>query len=123
METTKQQALIRARVLLKAAGVEYIIVTPEGVQHVHGELVLAPKKESHKSRGIKKYDYTGIYKPVFATMQAGDVREFSVPIGAPIVLSDLAKALSGAAVHAWGAGNAIVSSNNEKQVVEVLRVV
>lgn len=123
MQHIQQEALNRAMVLLKAAGVQYVIVTQDGDQYSHGTLELKPVKPVKTVSARKKlYSYVEIYKDIYATMQPGDVHCFHLPPNAPVNLAQLAKALSGAACHKWGNGSAITSINDKLECVEVLRV-
>lgn len=123
LEPTKQIALDRAVLLLKAAGVQYGILLPDG--STVGELqIVKPKPDKKVKFKSLGYDYTPIYKIVFETMQPGDCYTFELPADAPkeVTTARLSAALSGAAGWKWGKGSNIVRQIPGTRKVEVLRV-
>lgn len=123
LEPVKQVALDRALQLLRAAGVQFGILMPDG--SMLGDLqVVKPKKERPAKFRQTGYDYTPIYKHVFDTLNPGDSYMFELPADAPpeITTTRLSSALSGSGSFRWGKGSCIVRQVPGTRKVEFLRV-
>lgn len=119
MEQAKQVALDRAIALLKAAGVQYAIITPGGMKY--GDLDVRVKQPRQESK-VKRtgFDYTTLWKPVFAALQPGDMHTFTIPAG--LTIANLHSAISAAACSTFGNGKCIVSRDTQAGTVQILRV-
>jgi hypothetical protein len=111
---------------LTAIGAKYIIVMPDGTQHGHGDLVLAPPPKV-KTRKINqdgqprrvRGELSKVVAPFIKDMQVGDV--VTVPQQEGISRQDLVKSLSSHAIHMWGTGSAAVMHNFDTNQAEILR--
>jgi hypothetical protein len=110
----------KALMTLDATGAQYRIIMPDGTHY--GTLpYVEPKPEKAKRRSLK-HPYGTLrkhYLPFLENIQPGECRE--VPCG-PFLVADLAGAISSYFCATIGNGAAVVARNNEKKLVEVLRV-
>ena len=112
---------------LGAIGAKYIIVMPDGTEHSHGDLVLAPPPKV-KTRKVNQNgqprrvrgELSKVVAPFIKDMQVGDV--VVVAQQANISRQDLVKSLSSHAIHMWGTGSASVMHNADTNHAEILRL-
>lgn len=112
---------------LTVIGAKYIIVMPDGTQHSHGDLVLAPPPKV-KTRKINqdgqprrvRGELSNVTTPFIKDMKVGDV--VVVAQQANITRQELVKSLSSQAIHMWGAGSASVIHNANTGNAEILRL-
>lgn len=119
MEKTQQEALKRALVLLKAAGVEYVIRTPEG--ETHGTLTIAepaPAKRTRKPSGIAKEFMVAIHAKLKEVQPGECVR---LPAG-EYKLEAVRSNITGYCTHKWGKGTYISTVHKDTHEIEVLRL-
>lgn len=120
MEKTQQEALNRALVLLKAAGVEYAIRTNDG--QVYGDLPIGvpevPKKFK-RNTDPALIELRRQQQQVLITMQPGDCKRF--PVGEYNVQL-IRSGLTGWCNHHWGSGGHISTLHKETNEIEILRV-
>jgi hypothetical protein len=112
---------------LGVIGAKYIIVMPDGTEHSHGDLVLAPPPKS-KTRKVNQNgqprrvrgELSKVVAPFIKDMQVGDV--VTVPQQEGITRQELVKSLSSHAIHMWGSGSASTMHNFDTDCAEILRL-
>lgn len=112
---------------LPVIGAKYIIVMPDGTQHSHGDLVLAPPPTA-KTRKVNqdgqprrvRGSLSSVTTPFIKDMKVGDV--VVVAQQDNITRQELVKSLSSQAIHMWGTGSASVMHNPDTDHAEILRL-
>lgn len=117
----KNIARDRALAMLRAAGCEYVVVDPEGQQHSHGSLEVAPPKK--RTRIVSKDRPFGelvrYYRPFLEPMQPGD--STMIPYGKyEIEKKTLHASVSAWCSKHWGNKKSLTHANDAG--VEVLRI-
>lgn len=121
MNELQKLALAKAFTMLKGAGAKYIIVLPDGTEHVLGDLKLAPPEPEVKPR-IRKLrvpvgTYKDIYVPILQDLQPGDI--------ACVPYNGLDRKGMQAACTAWCSkkwGNSSFISHRTDDSLEIMRV-
>lgn len=118
MSEIQKLALNKALAMLKGAGAKYIIVLPDGTEHVLGDLKLAvPEKPRTRKQVVPMGTYKKIYEPHLKTLQVGEVALI------PTEGVD-GKALQSACTAwcngQWGLGACM--SHRTEQHIEIMRV-
>ncbi len=112
----QQVALSKALAMLKGAGAKYIVVLPDGAEHVLGDLKLAPRARK-RVQVVAPGTYKKIYEPLLNTLEVGDVAQV------PVDQFD-GKALQSACIswsnRQWGVGSCI--SHRTKKHIEIMRI-
>jgi hypothetical protein len=109
----------RSLAALKATGAKYIIVMPDGTEHKHGDLELAPKKRGKRPRLFPHGSITKHYLPFIKEMLPGQMVKVPISHFPPNML---VSGISSRAVDWWGKGSTITARNEKEKVIEVLRV-
>lgn len=74
MNEIQKLALNKALAMLKGAGAKYIIVLPDGTEHVLGDLKLAaPEPVRKRHQVVPMGTYKKIYEPHLKDLQVGEV--------------------------------------------------
>lgn len=119
MSEIQKLALAKALAMLKGAGAKYIVVLPDGTEHVLGDLKLAapdPVRKRHQI--VPMGTYKKIYEPVLKGLEIGMTA--IVPCGDGIDGKALQSACTAWCNTQWGTGAAM--SHRTENGVEIMRV-
>lgn len=122
MNEVQQKALGQALNLLRAAGVQFAVLLPDGTKH--GDLNIAPP-ETPRTRTVSHTFRRFGYLEVVRAMQAGESKAFPFPAelnGDKVACGGFASAISSAGINAFGAGNFITARMKDGSGIEALRV-
>ena len=120
MSELKKIAMDRALAMLKAAECKFIVVEPDGTQHTHGDLRLAPPEVEKKRTRTKDRPYGALveyYRPLIENLQPNDF--VKIPFNG-FERGALQGAISSTCGQLYGSGNYMTHSTDEG--VEVLRL-
>ncbi len=121
MNEIQKLALAKAFAMLKGSGAKYIVVLPDGTEHIFGDLKLAPPEPEVKPRTRKQLvpmgTYKKIYEPHLKDLQVGEVA--LVPVEG-VDGKALQSACTAWCNGQWGLG-ACMSHRTERHV-EVMRI-
>ncbi len=113
----KEEALIKALRTLDALGAKYKVVTATGEEH--GELQLAQTEPSKPRNTFKELGYID----VVAGLQVGDVAKLPLPSGmSPENAERYRGTVASKGCQLWGKGNTMTAWADDKQAIEILRI-
>lgn len=118
MNEIQKLALNKALAMLKGAGAKYIVVLPDGTEHILGDLQLAPpEKPRRRIQTVPMGTYKKIYEPLLKDLEVGSVA--LVPTEG-VDGKALQSACTAWCNGQWGLGACM--SHRTEQHIEIMRV-
>lgn len=112
-------ALNKALAMLKGAGCKYIVLLPDGTEHVLGDLKLAPPEQTRKRvQVVPMGTYKKIYEPLLKDLEIGEIAFVPCPEG--LDGKGMQSACTAWCNGQWGTGSAM--SHRTDTGVEIIRV-
>lgn len=113
----KDEALVRALRTLDVLGAKYKVITATGEEH--GELEVVKPKSSEPRNQFKQLGYLD----VVAALKVGDVAKLTIPDFMPPDDADRYRGtVASKACQLWGKGNTMTAWADDRQAIEILRI-
>jgi hypothetical protein len=113
----KDEALVRALRTLDVLGAKYKVITATGEEH--GELEVVKRQSGEPRNHFKQLGYA----EVVAALNVGDVAKLPLPSDmSPDNAERYRGTIASKACQLWGKGNTMTAWADDRQAIEILRI-
>jgi len=119
MLNIQKKEINRLTTLLKSAGASYDILLPDGVRLQHGSVSKTADTNAPSGHRYRRGETPAYFLPLIKDLKPGEAVEIPFDRFHPYTL---ASNIGSHAFAMWGKGNYTSSRDNERKVVELLRM-